>query len=162
MLEKAEIAKGLALLSTAFNRVLTPEVVRLYREVISPKLDAQQWERAVKRALEAESFFPPPAVLLRYGAADGSPRARALEFYDRIIRHYESGDELGPREVRERYGDAAMDAFVAAGGSRAFSWCEPKDEPFRRRDFANAWVEVVEQEPKAALAAGVEPLRLGE
>src|SRR6185295_18405846 len=143
-----------ALLSTAFNRGLTPEVVQLYHGVIGPKLDAQQWERAVQRSLEAESFFPPPAVLLRYGAADGSAQARALEFYDRILRHYESGDELGPREVRERYGTAAMEAFVAAGGTRAFSWCEPASEPFRRRDFANAWVEMVEQEPLAALAAG--------
>lgn len=151
---RQDMAKGMALLGTAFNRVLTGELLEVYQAVIGPQLDAGQWERAVRRALEAESFFPPPAVLLRYGKADGAAETRAAEFYERILGHYECGENLGPREIRERYGIAAMEAFVSSGGTRAFSWCEPKDQPFRRKEFLKAWLEVTEQEPATALPAG--------
>lgn len=157
---RSDMAKGMALLSTAFNRALTDEVLAVYHAVIGPKLDAAGWERAVRRALEAESFFPPPAVLLRYGQAEGAPAARAMELYEQIVRHYECGEQLGPRDVRERYGEAAMDAFVAAGGTRAFAWCEPASEPFRAKEFREAWLEVTDQEPARALPAGGEPRRL--
>lgn len=151
---REDMAKGMAILSTAFGRQLTPELVEVYHAVIGARLDAQQWERSVRRALEAESFFPPPAVLLRYGLADGAPQARAVELYDRIVAHYERGEALGPREVSERYGTAAMESFVSAGGSRAFAWCEPSGEVFRRKAFVEAWVEVTDQEPATALPPG--------
>lgn len=153
---REDMAKGMAILSTAFWRQLTAELVEVYHAVIGARLDAQQWERGVRRALEAESFFPPPAVLLRYGLADGAPQARAVELYDRIVDHYERGENLGPREISERYGTAAMESFVSAGGSRAFGWCDPHGEQFRRKAFVEAWCEVTEQEPATALPAGEE------
>lgn len=153
---RQDMAKGMALLSTAFNRQLTDELVEVYHGVIGPKLDAAQWERAVRRCLDAEVFFPPPAVLLRYGLADGSPQARAVEAYERILAEFEAGRPMGPREVLEVVGRSAMEAFVAAGGHRAFVWCEPDDEPFRRKAFVEAWIDVTEQEPKAAIPSGEE------
>lgn len=154
MLTRGEMAKGLALLSTAFNRALTDEVVVVYHAVVGQRLDLAQWERAVRRSLEAEVFFPPPAVLLRYGLADGSPQARAVEAYERILAEFEAGRPMGPREVLDVVGRSAMEAFVAAGGHRAFVWCEPDDEPFRRKAFIEAWIDVTEQEPQAALPEG--------
>ncbi len=151
---REDTAKGMALLSTVFNRALTAELVEVYHGVLGSKLDAQQWERGVRRSLEAESFFPPPAVLLRYALQDGAPQARAVEVYERILRHYESGEQLGPREVRIKFGEAAMEAFVSAGGTRAFSWCEPASVPFRTKAFVEAWVDVTEVEPMTALPAG--------
>lgn len=149
-----DMARGMAFLSTAFNRQLTDELVAVYHAVVGAKLDTAQWERAVRRALEAETFFPPPAVLLRYGLADGSPQARAVEAYNRILAEFEAGRPMGPREVLDVVGRSAMEAFVAAGGHRAFVWCEPDDEPFRRKAFVEAWIDVTEQEPKAALPGG--------
>jgi hypothetical protein len=154
MIAVREMAAGMAALAVAFGREVTPAVAELYHGVLGAKLDAAQWERAVRRALEAESFWPPPAVLLRYGLADGAPQARAVEVYDRLVRHYEQGEQLGPREVTERYGIAAMEAFVSAGGTRAFAWCEPGGEPFRRKAFVEAWLDVTEQEPQTALSSG--------
>ena len=159
MISKAEMAKGMALLSTAFNRELTREVIELYQAVIGPRLDAQAWEHAVKQSLSRETFFPPPAVLLSYGLSEGAPLTRAVTVYEQIVREYECGRHLGPREVRDQFGAAAMDSFVAAGGTRAFEWCEPESEPFRRKAFAETWVEVTEQDPSKALPAP-EPSRL--
>lgn len=154
MIDVRAMAAGMAALGVAFGREVTPAVAEVYHQVIGPRLDAAGWERAVRRALEAESFWPAPAVLLRYGAANGAPQARAVEFYDRLVAHYERGEQLGPREVSQSYGTAAMEAFVSAGGTRAFSWCDPKDEPFRRKAFVEAWVDVTHVEPQTALPEG--------
>lgn len=154
MIEVREMAAGLAALGVAFNREVTPAVAELYHGVIGARLDAAWWDRAVRRALEAESFFPAPAVLLRYGSANGAPQARAAEIYERILSDYEQGRHLGPREVREKYGEAAMDAFVAAGGTRAFDEYLEGGGPFRRKAFIEAWVEEADQEPARALPSG--------
>ena len=159
-LDRRAMLAGMHLLGKAFNRPITTEDVDMFFGVIGTKLNAVQWEQAVRRCLEAESYFPPPAVLLRYGRAEGAPQARAGEVYERILASFEAGCSLGPREVREQFGDAAFDAFVAAGGARAFSWCEPKDEPFRLKRFVEAWTETVEQAPERALPAGAEAPRL--
>ena len=162
MIDLRMMAAGLSALGAAFNREVTPQVAEVYHGVLGAKLDASQWERAVRRALEAESFFPPPAVLLRYGIADGVPQARAVEVYEQILGHFESGDRVGPREVCEKYGTAAMEAFVSAGGVRAFAWCEPASEPFRRKAFVEAWVDVTAVEPATALPAGADRRLLDE
>lgn len=162
MIEVRQMAAGLAALGVAFNREVTPAVAEVYHGVIGARLDAAGWERAVRRALEAESFFPAPAVLLRYGQAEGAPQARAMEVYERIVRHYECGEQLGPREIAERYGTAAMEAFVAAGGTRAFSWCEPASTPFRAKAWIEAWIETTEQDPGKALTPGEPSRQIGD
>lgn len=154
MIELRMMAAGLAALSAAFNREVTPQVAEVYHGVIGPKLDVAQWQRAVRRALDAETFFPPPAVLLRYGLAEGSPQARAVEAYDRILAEFEAGRPIGPREVLQLLGRAAMEAFTAAGGNRAFAWCEPDDEKWRRKAFVEAWIDTAEQDPNRAIVPG--------
>lgn len=158
MIDLEAFRKGMGFLGAAFNRAVTKELLDVFGGVLSAKLTTEQWESAVKRALEAEKFFPAPAVLLRYGLGEGSPKAQAITAYEQILAAFESGRKLGPRDVREGWGHAAMEAFVASGGARAFAWCEPENEPFRRRDFAAAWVETVEQDPRRALPAGAEKL----
>jgi len=160
MIGISEMGAGLAALGVAFGREIGAEVAEVYHGVLGPRLDAAGWQRAVRRALEAESFFPPPAVLLRYGASEGLPQARAVEFYDAIVSCFERGEGLGPSEVTARYGTAAMEAFCAAGGNRAFAWCEPRDEPFRRKAFVQGWVETVAVDPALALPPGEAKLAL--
>jgi hypothetical protein len=156
MLTVESMAEGLTALSVAFNRPITRDVGRIYHGVLGAKLDEQQWERAVRRSLEAETFFPPPAVLLRYGLADVSLPAKAGEVCAAIVRSFEQGKPLGPRDVREKFGTAAMEAFVAAGGTRAFEWCEAGNEPFRLKTFRESFIEVAEVDPRMALPAGDE------
>lgn len=158
MIDLEAFRKGMGHLGAAFNRAVTKELLDVFGGVLSVKLTTEQWERAVLRAIEAEKFFPPPAVLLRYGLGEGSAKARAIEAYEHIVGAFEHGWKYGPRDVREKFGEAAMEAFIAAGGARAFAWCEPENEPFRRRDFAAAWVETVEQDPSRMLPAGAEKL----
>jgi len=160
MIDVVRFKAGMVALGVGFNREITADVLDVYGRVLSRRLDTKQWERAVTRALEAERFFPPPTVLLRYGIADGAPQARAGEAYAAILSRFEGGRAMGPREVREQFGEAAFDAFVAAGGTRAFERCEPRDEPFRLKRFVEAWTETVDQSPERALPEGDRPAGL--
>jgi hypothetical protein len=146
-----DMAKGLALLGVAFSRDLSDEIAELYHGVLGSRLSVEQWEKAVGRALEDERFFPPPAVLLRYALPAGVPQARAVEVYLHLVDGYQSGRGMDQRDIGEKFGPAARDAFLAAGGRHAFEWCEEASEPFRRKAFVDAWVEVYEQSPAAAL-----------
>jgi hypothetical protein len=154
------MAAGMAALGAAFNREISPQVAEVFHGVVGAKLTAEQWERAVRRSLESEMFFPTPAALLRYGLADGSLAAKAGEVVAAIVRSFEQGKPLGPRDVRERFGTAAMEAFVAAGGTRAFEWCEAGNEPFRLKTFRESFVEVAEVDPRMALPTGDEPRQI--
>lgn len=158
MIELRQMAAGLAALGAAFNREVTPQVAQVYHGVLGPKLDAQQWERAVRGALAGEQFFPPPAVLLRYGSATGAIAARAAEAFDAILSGYENGKHLSAGEVADRYGLAARDAFLAAGGRAVFDIIggegQDKARSFALRDFRDAWREVVEADPALALPSG--------
>lgn len=154
MIDKAKFQAGLHALGLAFSRVITADVMRVFDGVLSAKLDDESWERAVRRCLEVETFFPPPSVLLRYGLFDSVPTATlASEAYEAIIGHFESGGIYYAR-IKAELGPAAADAFVAAGGHRAFAWCEPDSEPFRWKAFKEAFAEQVESEPMLALPAG--------
>jgi hypothetical protein len=158
VIDLAVFRQGMEELAGAFNRPLTEEVLTVFAKVLAPRLSTEQWRQAVTRALEAESFFPPPAVLLRYGADDRGLAAAAGDAYTKIVRCYEQGQELGYRQVEERFGHAAAEGFIAAGGSRRFAWCEPEDEPFRLKDFRAAYVEQAEVDPISALPPG-EPVK---
>lgn len=147
---RKELAKGMALLAVAYFREMTEPVVDVYWGVLKD-IPAPDWERAVQTALRAETYFPPPAVLRRYATRPAS--SRAAELYEQILAEYERGNQMGPREVQERFGTAAMEAFVCAGGTRAFSWCEPASQPFRLKAFLEAWAEVADLE-RPALPAG--------
>ena len=154
MIDKTKFQAGLHALGLAFGKQITADVLRVFDGVLSAKLDTAQWEQAVRRCLEVETFFPPPSVLLRYGLFDTVPAATlAFEAYERIqVRFENGGTHYGT--IKAELGRAAADAFVAAGGHRAFSWCEPDNEPFRWKAFKEAFVEQVDSEPSLALPAG--------
>lgn len=156
MIEVKAFGEGMRKLGYAFNRAITGPVLEVYGGILSPRLSTEQWGHAVTRALESEQFFPAPAVLLRYGAGDRGLQAAAGAAYEQIVACYERGDRLGYRDVREQMGQAAAEAFIAAGGSHRFAWCSPDDQPFRLRDFRVAFLETAEVDPIAALPAGAD------
>lgn len=154
MIDRVKLQTGLHALGLAFSKKITPDVIRVFDGVLSAKLDDASWEKAVRRALEVETFFPPPSVLLRYGLFDSVPTATlALEAYEQIIGRFGNGG-MHFGQIKAELGPAAADAFCAAGGHRAFSWCEPESEPFRWKAFREAYAEQVDAEPTLALPAG--------
>jgi hypothetical protein len=86
-----------------------------------------------------------------------------MEAYEDILSLFELGQGAGMAGyIREKWGQAVMLAFVAAGGPRAFAWCEPRDEPFRRKAFVEAFQEALENNPHLALPAAPPRHELGQ
>jgi hypothetical protein len=154
------MAEGLAALGVAFGREITGALANVYHGVIGPRLSAVQWETAVRRALEAETFFPPPATLLRYGLAGSARPAQAGEAFEGILSAYASGNHLGAHDVERVYGRAARDGFLAAGGRAVFEVVggegQERARAFALRDFREAWIERVETDATAGLPPGQE------
>ena len=159
MIDLDAFEDGMKRLGRAFSREISKGVLDVFAGVLSPRLSTEQWGHAVTRALESETFFPPPAVLLRYGAGDRGLSAAAGDAYGQILALFEQGKGVGYRDVMDRFGKAAAEAFIAAGGFRRFSWCEPEDEPFRLKDFRAAYVEQAEVDPISALPPGERPAK---
>jgi hypothetical protein len=157
---REDMAKGMALLSTAFNRPLTAELMEVFHSVLGPRLSAGRWERAVLQALEKEAFFPAPAVLLRHGTADDTSSSRAVEAFESILSCYAGGHHLDARDVAAQFGMAARDAFLAAGGRATFDAIggegQERARSFALRDFTATWKERVLASPTAAISSGEE------
>jgi len=147
MIQVEEMAEGLAALGMAFGKKITEPLAHVYHGVLGARITHDEWQRAVRTALDRERFWPAPATLLGYALPARPSSARAADIEAQIQGLYESGRCLTPRSVSEEFGDAARDAFVAAGGDAAFSWCEPENRPFRLKRFVDAYQEAVESDP---------------
>jgi hypothetical protein len=142
-----QLAQGLTILGAAFGRDVTPVAAEAYRIALSERLTPETWETAVRTALTRERFFPSAAILLTYGCPADPPKAAAAKVYEEILDAFERGERLGYRDVAKRWGATAGNAFVAAGGTAAFEWCELAGRPFRLKAFQETWVEQVQTEP---------------
>lgn len=161
MIPDLSFAKGMGMLCLAFNREHTPELTDLYNGILSPVLTDEQWKTAVRVAIERDRFFPTVAVLLSYGRPPEPASARAGEVYAELCDAYENlcGREAqwspNADAIEARWGLAARRAFMACGGTRAFEFCEPRDEPFRLKAFREAFVETAKDDALALMPAAL-------
>jgi hypothetical protein len=140
-------AKGMKALGVAFGRETGDDVSKLYFGLLK-RLTDEQWNRAVTHALTHERFFPPPAVIIEAAGANGAQEpmlAEAGRALDAVIECRTYSPECGAiwslRDIRERLGDAAADAFVAVGGGSRLQWITEEGRPFLVRDFTAAYLE---------------------
>jgi len=141
------LAAGFALMATAWtNQPMSQERMDLFAQVCKDMTD-REWATAIEKALKSErEFAPPPGVILNLGLPSVGPSVRAEALHEAIMSVFEGGQRLGPRDVRERWGVAAEAAFIVAGGTRAFEWCQPDGLPFRRKAFVATFCEAVNNE----------------
>jgi hypothetical protein len=154
MLDREVFAKGVKILAENYGKDPSQEMVSVWYSVLSD-LSADEWQQAIRECVCRERFWPNAAVLYGYAKPnEAEPIVRAAnvtkaqEIYEDIVDRYERGQHLGPRNVSELWGRAAMDAYAAAGGDAAFAWCEPRNEPFRRKAFIDAFSEVATADPQ--------------
>ncbi len=163
MIEKTNFQAGMHALGAAFMRDLPEDVLRIFDDMLSPKLDDNQWQKAVRLAIEKEVYFPPPAVLLKYGTTDRPVLVEGAEVFERILNDYSSGLHMSPRQVVATYGVAARDAFAAAGGVMAFENCgSEQSAQWVRKAFLATWKDVVEADPQLALPGPANQLPSGD
>lgn len=163
MIEKTAFQAGMHALGAAFTRDLPDDVLRVFDQVLSSKLDDAQWQKAVRLAIEKEIYFPPPAVLLKYGSTDRPVLTEGAEVFDKILNDFVNGEHLSHREVLARYGIAARDAYAASGGEMAFNHAGTEETAkWVRKAFLATWKDVVEADPQLALPGPANQLPAGE
>jgi hypothetical protein len=158
VIEAAEFAEGLTRIGIAVRQPADAATIAVYHDVIGPYTTAEEWRAFVRWALVAARWRWLPKVpeiqdSLREFRGERPLMSEATDAYERVLKAGQYTPEGGTvwiyRAVRETCGDAAAEAFLAAGGNAAFAttW----DEGKRRERFAAAYVVAVRAEPTAGL-----------
>jgi hypothetical protein len=150
MIAPEAFATGLHALAVAHGLELKPERVEVYYEMLGHLFTAESWSATVRASLLQSRYFPSIAELLAAAPERKVDETKVRAAYDAIVRIFEQGLGIDSRALRESYGEPAAQAFAAAGGVQAFSWCEPSSEPFRWKAWREAWLRA-EKDAVAAL-----------
>jgi hypothetical protein len=126
-----------------------------YREALADLSD-EQWRECVTKALKTLRFMPKPAELLELATGGAqkiqSEAGRAFEcVIEARTYHPEGGASWTYRGVEEKCGRACAEAFVAAGGAKAFAVMSERDRPFVFKAFCEAYVAAVRADADSRL-----------
>ena len=156
--------KGYGMLTLAFpERERTPERDKARGDLYRTKLDDltdEQWLKAVDICLGSEVFFPAIATLRGYAKPAEPTEAQAVAVFDQVIdagEYNPHGTQWRERTIREKFGPAAAEAFMVAGGQGAFASLSERNLPFTRKAFVEAYVAAVRLDPKLALPEAKPP-----
>lgn len=165
MIDAAPFYAGLAVIGLQLNQPVGKDAQKAYFLAMADETTCEEWEAFV--AVAAKRFgwrFLPsvPALLDALREFRGLPSldAEATLAYESVMKAGiytpEGGTTWTYRGVREACGDAAAEAFLAAGGSDAFArtW----DEAKRQQRFLAAYVAAAREEPAGRLpSVGSQP-----
>jgi len=160
MPSRENMAAGFALLTTAWPHVpMTKDRMNLFAEVCGSLTD-EEWAAGVGAAVRSDREHPPsPGVLLKMARPPEPARVSGAAIFESIVRAFEGGYHLEPRQVFEQWGTDARAAFVAAGGTRAFDACGTEENArWVRKTFLEAWEQMALSRPPQLPEGGIREL----
>lgn len=166
MIDAAAFCTGLSLIGIQLNQPVAKDVQRAFHLAMEDETTAEEWQAFIRVAVKrfAWTFLPPvPALLDALREFRGAPKldAEAVAAYERVIRASDYNPHAGTyyelRSIVGRCGKAAGEAFMAAGGPRAFESDYREDD--RRRKFVVAYVAAARAEPAGRLLPAAPPQR---
>lgn len=153
------IEAGLARLGVALNKPYDRSQVSVYADVLCDQTTAAEFAAFVDWGLRGGKFgrwqpsLPELQDALRAFRGHPTLDAEATTVYERVLgcREYnpESGAVWSFRRIREELGEAAANAFLAAGGHSAFATTLGEDKRLAR--FVSAYKYEIRDDPHAAL-----------
>jgi hypothetical protein len=157
LIDRTAFAAGMSAIGLAVRQEADAATMALYHDILGPRTDADEWARFVRWALEGGRWTWLPKLVelqdaLREFRGDRPLLVEATEAYERVLQ---SGTYIGDgtqwiyRDIREKCGEAAAEAFLAAGGHHAFATTFRESD--RRERFLAAYQEAVRQDPDARL-----------
>lgn len=120
MIDKHAFTAGMTALSAAFGREVDGATQRMYYGILSPKLTTAEYDAAILRACESETFWPSPAVIL-----GKVPRLKedagylAFEHVNKVTAEH-GGYRFLPHETFLREFDEPTRAAIRAVGGLGF------------------------------------------
>lgn len=169
MIEMRDFAPGLTRLAVASRAAVDEATFEVYREALGVDLTADEWEEFTVNCVQYDRFptwFPKVSEIrdaLREWHGEPRLEAEAMAAYERVLEagNYspEGGTTWSYRGVREKCGQAAAEAFLAAGSHHAFA--TTFNESQRRKLFAQEYVLAARGNPEGRLLpAAKEPALL--
>lgn len=162
MIEFEPFVAGLTKIGLALKQPYGAASLTVYHDILGTQTDAEEWPRFVHWALKTSRWTPHTPDVPQIQAALREYRgarplmAEATEAYEQVLASGiytpEGGTTWNYRTVKERCGQAAAEAFLAAGAHSAFAttWNEDK----RRERFVAVYSEAVRENPANALPSG--------
>lgn len=152
--------RRLSRLAVACRQELDDLTLEVYCEALCYQTEPDEWDEFTLHAVRTGRFqwFPKVGEILdalREFRGAPSLLAEGALAYERVLTAGTYTAEAGRfwtyRDVQEKCGAAAAEAFLAAGGHNAFAttWEESK----RREKFLSAYTDAVRDDPSAALRA---------
>jgi hypothetical protein len=87
----AQFAAAWTILEDRWNRKHNAQTVKIYRDILSAELTAEQFGEACRAAFRFETFFPSPQKLVDYGVGKGDFQERAISEWDEAIARVSQG-----------------------------------------------------------------------
>ena len=157
-MNRSDFVKGLTRVAVACRMTLDDATVEVYADALMHQSTAEEWDTFTRAAVASGRFRFFPTVAELVDALNEHRGGRPLEVeaglaYERTLAAGtytpQGGRTWTFRGVVSCCGEAAAEAFMAAGGHSAFAttW----DEAKRRERFGRAYVAAVRAEPSARL-----------
>lgn len=131
----AQFAASWTILEDRFNRKHNAQTVKIYRDILSAELSAEQFADACRAAFRFEQFMPSPQKLIDYRHGAGDFQAQALGIWDALVGRVTRGEpattEPGP--VR------AMLNSVCGG--QPLGHMETRALPFLKKEFVERYAQ---------------------
>lgn len=164
MASPEKVSEVLAVLATNFAGDVTPERTKLWRAALATVGDADL-ERGLVAVLRTRTgdFFPPVGVMLQACAPPPPDAEAVIAAIDKAGSYSPQTGWQPPRvdRVRDLFGEAAAEAYGAAGGGARLFAANDTTRAIAARDFAVALTGAVEAGVPLRLTAGDAPRQLG-
>lgn len=165
MIDPEAFTTGMQGIAAGVRKVWEGESLGVYFDALNCQTDAPEWDSFARWANRTGRWQWLPTLreiidALREFRGERPLLVEATEAYERVLASgsysAEGGTSWSYRRVRERCGEAAAEAFLAAGGTSGFAttW----DESKRRERFTEAYAEAVRESPATKLLPGVKAL----
>lgn len=166
MIERARFSEGLTRLGLSIRQTYSPEEQSVFHDAIGPCTDAEEWDRFTRAVIawrRWRQYLPTvPDLMDALDEFRGAPplNTEAVAAYERVLSagtYSAEGTSWNYRDIAEKCGRVAAQAFLAAGGHTAFATTFAEDK--RRRAFVEEYVSAARERPEERLLPPGEQVR---
>lgn len=152
MIDGEILAQGMGMLGGAYGRIIDEGTTCTYRDALDPKMTTDEFMRAVRAAIETETYWPSPAVLLSKVSRKSEGAAAFLALVDQL--RTAGGYRFFPHEKFAALPEPVRAAVKAIGGLAVITNA-PDERAFHALEqrFSAAYVAAVTPQPRLAAPA---------
>lgn len=149
MIDKDVFANLMGLLAGMTRYDVESPVLQAYYVILSPRLTTAEFQQAMQKVMEAERFWPSPAVILEKAGRDTEALSQSAfrDVTEALANH--GGYRFLPVEISTGWDAPTWAGIKAIGGLREISECTEQRWPGLIKRFCKAYQEALA--PQASL-----------